>query len=383
MFNIFKKKEKPTENIQPVQEAIRQPPIELTTNMVDDWNRAGKLAELVSAYNTPDNAKWQGYIMEAIVNDCFRFPSKVAPGSPLHESVEELALQALSNRKFVEDAMGVLGYSKSEKAIQPLLGLLKESDDDTRKKVLRILADLKGPGISEVLAEQMSDGNLEYRKEIIQTLSGIGDKPAVTALLACLDADNNNLHGNAMQALGKLRAEAAFSRIQAAVEGGEISVLMDAIVALGRYQRPETLPHILKYRQHEDENIRMRVYIALGEIGIQCSKPKDRHTVWDALQVGRKDPNGWARSDAERAIRDLGWKLAVKDADPATTCSICGKELNFERKVGGIMFGDQFGELLLRSAYKCRQCGTIICRECAEKSKCKKCGFNTFDVAIH
>lgn len=383
MFSIFKKKEKPTEDKQPVQEVIKQLPIELTTNMIDDWNRSGKLAELVAAYLTPANVKWQGYIMEAIVNDCFRFPSKVAPGSPLHEHVEELALQALLSRRFLKDAIGILGYSKSEKATQPLLGLLKEPDEDIRKTVLRTLAELKGPGVSEVLAEQMADPDETHRKEIIQTLSGIGDKPAVTALLACLDADDGNVQGDAMQALGKLRAEAAFPRIQAAVEGGDISVLMDAIVALGRYQRPETLPLILKYPQHEDENIRMRVYIALGEIGIKCSKPKDRHAVWDALQEGRKDSNGWARGEAERAIRDLGWKLAVKDADPAMTCSICGKELNFERKVGGIMFGDQFGELLLRSAYKCRQCGTLICRECAEKSKCKKCGFNTFDVAIH
>jgi HEAT repeat protein len=383
MFNIFKKKEKPTDVKQAVQEVIHQPPIELTTNIIDDWNRAGKLAELVTAYNTPANAKWQGYIMEAIVNDCYRFPKMVAPGSPLHEHVEELALQALLNRTYLKDAIGVLGYSKSEKAIQPLLGLLKEPDSDIRKMVLRTLAELKGPGISEVLVEQISDPDVTYRKEVIHTLSEIGDKPAVTALLACLDADDGNVRGDAMQVLGKLKVEAAFPLILAAVEGGDFSALMDAIVALGRYQRPETLPHILKYRQHADENIRMRVYIALGEIGIKCSKPKDRHAVWDALQVGRKETNGWARSDAERSIRDLGWKLAVKDADPAKTCTICGKELNFERKVGGIMFGDQFGELLLRSAYKCRQCGTLICRECAEKSKCKKCGFNTFDVAIH
>ncbi len=383
MFSIFKKKEKPTEDKQPVQEVIKQLPIELTTNMIDDWNRSGKLAELVAAYLTPANVKWQGYIMEAIVNDCFRFPSKVAPGSPLHEHVEELALQALLSRRFLKDAIGILGYSKSEKATQPLLGLLKEPDEDIRKTVLRTLAELKGPGISEVLAEQMSDGNLEYRKEIIKTLSAIGDKRAVESLLVCSNDADNGIQCAAIEALGKLKVDAAYQQILTFVESGVPETLGSGITALGKYQKAEALPAILKYKDHENQYIRMAVYIALGDIGVTCSKGKDRQVVWDALQQGKKDPNGWAKSEADKSIRDLGWKLAFKDADPAKTCSICGKELNFERKVGGIMFGDQFGELLLRSAYKCRQCGTLICRECAEKSKCKKCGFNTFDVAIH
>ena len=126
--------------------------------------------------------------MEAIVNDSYRFPRKVEPGSPLHEPVEELALQALLNRRFVKDAMGILGYSKSEKAIQPLLGLLKESDGDIRKAVLRTLAELKAPGISEVLAEQLAEGNAEYRKEIIKTLSRSVTSRQLNALLACPNA---------------------------------------------------------------------------------------------------------------------------------------------------------------------------------------------------
>lgn len=63
-----------------------------------------------------------------------------------------------------------------------------------------------------------------------------------------------------------------------------------------------------------------------------------------------------------------------------TNCSVCKRPLNFQRKFGGFAFGDAFQEALMRMAYKCRQCGTPICRECAEKSRCANCGNNTFDI---
>jgi hypothetical protein len=63
-------------------------------------------------------------------------------------------------------------------------------------------------------------------------------------------------------------------------------------------------------------------------------------------------------------------------------CTVCEKGLNFQRKFGGVMFGDAYQEALMRMAYKCRSCGTPICRECAEKSRCPECGGNTFDVDL-
>jgi len=65
-----------------------------------------------------------------------------------------------------------------------------------------------------------------------------------------------------------------------------------------------------------------------------------------------------------------------------TKCMICHRELNFERKVGGVFFGDELFELMERTAYKCRKCGVLICMSCARTSRCSKCGGNVFDRAI-
>jgi Zn finger protein HypA/HybF involved in hydrogenase expression len=63
-------------------------------------------------------------------------------------------------------------------------------------------------------------------------------------------------------------------------------------------------------------------------------------------------------------------------------CGVCAKDLNFNRRFGGVMFGDEFEEAMMRMAYKCHKCGSPICRECAEKSRCPKCGGKTFDVDV-
>ena len=63
-------------------------------------------------------------------------------------------------------------------------------------------------------------------------------------------------------------------------------------------------------------------------------------------------------------------------------CPSCGRDLNFERNVSGVMYGNMFEDLLTRTAYKCNQCQTILCRSCAEKHPCPQCGNREFTVAL-
>ena len=64
-------------------------------------------------------------------------------------------------------------------------------------------------------------------------------------------------------------------------------------------------------------------------------------------------------------------------------CMICQAPLQFESRTGlGIFFGDQLFDQMLRTAYKCRECGAPICMEHARTSRCRRCGGNTFDRAL-
>jgi len=70
-------------------------------------------------------------------------------------------------------------------------------------------------------------------------------------------------------------------------------------------------------------------------------------------------------------------------------CAICHTKLEFGSKKGssmGIGSGVKGFEAMISKmshvAYKCRECGVVVCATCARKNKCPKCGKNVFDRAL-
>lgn len=75
----------------------------------------------------------------------------------------------------------------------------------------------------------------------------------------------------------------------------------------------------------------------------------------------------------------------IKQKVESKKCMICGKKLNLKTTSGGIGFGDQIFEQfeqIEHTAYKCRNCGAMICMNCAKVSRCVECGGNIFDRAV-
>jgi hypothetical protein len=73
------------------------------------------------------------------------------------------------------------------------------------------------------------------------------------------------------------------------------------------------------------------------------------------------------------------------------TCIRCNQELIIKRYFGGgVVFGAEGYEAmrsseteqLSRVAYKCRSCGALQCRRCAERDPCKKCGSSVWAIYI-
>jgi predicted RNA-binding Zn-ribbon protein involved in translation (DUF1610 family) len=81
--------------------------------------------------------------------------------------------------------------------------------------------------------------------------------------------------------------------------------------------------------------------------------------------------------------------MALMDKLIGKRCAICHSKLDFGDKKGsamGIGSGVKGFEAMIsrmgHAAYKCRNCGVLICYTCAGKSKCPKCGKNVFDRAL-
>jgi hypothetical protein len=68
-------------------------------------------------------------------------------------------------------------------------------------------------------------------------------------------------------------------------------------------------------------------------------------------------------------------------------CEVCHQKLEFGGKVG-LTVGSGVGgfEALLskqlRCAYRCSNCGSLMCYSCARTNRCPKCGKNRFELAI-
>lgn len=103
-----------------------------------------------------------------------------------------------------------------------------------------------------------------------------------------------------------------------------------------------------------------------------------------------------AESDEIRKAAKKAQELTKKEKVAARTgkssaCIRCNRKLITKRYFGG---GTAFGvegyeamrssetEQLSRVAYKCRNCGALQCRSCAERYSCEKCGSSIWDIHI-
>ena len=71
-------------------------------------------------------------------------------------------------------------------------------------------------------------------------------------------------------------------------------------------------------------------------------------------------------------------------------CVVCHKKLEFGGKAG-MSVGSGAGGFealmsarqskMMRCAYRCSECGSLICYSCARTSRCPKCDKNRFELA--
>ena len=81
--------------------------------------------------------------------------------------------------------------------------------------------------------------------------------------------------------------------------------------------------------------------------------------------------------------------MGILDGLFGKRCSVCRQKLEFGGK-GGLTIGSgaqAFEQLLSKRsrmgayAYRCRNCGALICYNCARTKRCPKCDRNEFELA--
>jgi HEAT repeat protein len=159
-----------------------------------------------------------------------------------------------------------------EPAIEPLIRVLKDWDQDVRRSAALTLGRIGEPAV-EPLIGALKDRNKDVRKSVALALGRIGE-PAVEPLIGLLKDSSSSVRWIAASALGEI---------------GDKRAVLPLIGSL----------------EDSDENVRQEAASALGEIG-------DKRAVLPLIS-SLKDSYWWVRRRAALALEKMGWKPRSQD----------------------------------------------------------------------
>lgn len=245
-------------------------------------------------------------------------------------------------------AIITLGQIKSSQAIEPLINLLLDSEEEIREaaaqamvnidsvhlkdlqrgltrkepeikaRLARILGEIGNPQSSEVLIPLLDDEEEEVRIETAYALARTGNSMAEESLLKVLKDEVGHVRSAAANALGELKAKKAIPLLIEALSDPYPDVRKSVALALGKMKsyRGKILPYLLPLCKDRKQETRASALYALGKIGGEG--------ILDALSLTLEDESPQVRQVTVNILRQIKGRsafsllqLATNDEDPA------------------------------------------------------------------
>ena len=220
-------------------------------------------------------------------------------------------LRALLDRNadVVRVAFTVLKKIGDRRVVRPLLRFGQERPE-WRPLANDTLVRL-GPQVVQELLNILQTNDAGLTLDAIVVLGRIGDKQAVSALIACLDHVSNLLKAHVTEALALIGDSRAVPQLLRALEDPHAPTRVNAAAGLVRMADPRSLRPLLKALQDGDGDVRGYAATALGELGEAKAVPDLANVLarWKTLE--HKDAHF-----LEAVVESLG-KLGDTTAVPA------------------------------------------------------------------
>jgi len=218
--------------------------------------------------------------------------SNVSAQSPLRLSVVE-----------------ALCFYKDQRAINPLIALLDESDTNLQSRTAQALSEIGSPTM-EPLLQAMRTASPYARRTIIESLGRNKDPRALDAIRAALHDESARVRSSAIYALNERKDTASLPALRALLNDQDEGVCSAAVSALSAMKDRASVPKILTMVRSQsarrDNSSYLADVMALGEIG-------DRRAVPLLLELQRSDdPN--IRVSATEALA----KISGNNAKPSS-----------------------------------------------------------------
>lgn len=245
-------------------------------------------------------------------------------------------------------AIIILGRIKSSQAIEPLINLLLDSEEEIREaaaqalvnvdsvhlknlqrgltrkepeiraRLAKILGEVGSSQSSEVLIPLLDDRQEEVRIEAAYALAKIGNTTAKKPLLKALKDKVGHVRSAAANALGELKVKEAIPALIETLSDPYPDVRKSAALALGKvkFYRGKILPYLLPLCKDKRQEVRASCLYALGKVGGEG--------ILDVLSLTLEDESPQVRQVTVNILRQMKGRsvfsllqLATNDEDPA------------------------------------------------------------------
>ncbi|MFN9260252.1 HEAT repeat domain-containing protein [Microcystis sp.] len=172
----------------------------------------------------------------------------------------------------------LLGLTKSNQVVNELLKALEDSDEDVRGNAVEALANIGSETAIPGLLKALEDSHEYVRRKAAEVLAEIGSETAIAGLLKALEDSDRFVRSR--------------------------YVRRRAAAALGKIGTETAIAGLIKALEHSDGDVRFEAAFALGKIGSETAIPELLKALED---YNNKD----VRSHAAASLGEIGTETAI------------------------------------------------------------------------
>ncbi|MDD5666902.1 MAG: HEAT repeat domain-containing protein [Actinomycetota bacterium] len=174
-----------------------------------------------------------------------------------------------------------------DKSVQPLIQVLKDSEDLLVKRVtFEALENIGKDAILTLINDLEKYNPWHMYRNIISILAEIGNRSIIQSLARFIRHQNPEVRRETIKALSKIRTAETISLLVEALDDRDDQVQREACIGLGRMRDVSTAPILLgvikparsfRKERHRTKSVKAAALWALGEIGDQSAIPYFRN----------------------------------------------------------------------------------------------------------
>jgi len=237
-----------------------------------------------------------------------------AHNSPAKDAAIDVFLRGLQHqndrvRSIVMKQLGVIG---SDRAVKPLLVILKARDWGMRNHAAQALGEIGDPLAMDGLITASEDSHSYVRSNAITALGNLKATAALELLVLKLQDPDSCVRSASARALGKLGCSRAVERLILGLQDPDPGVRWTITEVLGDLGKEQALEALIQALQDVHIMVRKTALVALGKIGNDCAARPFRVRALEPLTAMLTNSDSSLRQAAIVSLQRIGGELPIQ-----------------------------------------------------------------------